>query len=76
MRKRLSVVATGLLAATALSIGSPAHAQPYACTSPDPVLAYICDTIGGIDPAWVRYYYNEVGEAAYGVYCKLNPPCR
>lgn len=76
MRKRLSVVVAGLLAASALSIGSPAQAQPHTCASTDPVLDYVCDTVGGVDPAWVDYYYWKLGEAAYGVYCKLWPPCR
>ena len=75
MPKRLSVGVAGALAASALWIGSPAQAQPYACTSPYPILDYVCDTVGEVD-ALVRHYYDEVGEAAQRVYCKLRPPCR
>jgi hypothetical protein len=68
MRKRLSVVVAGLLAASALVIGSPAQAQPEVCDSTEPVLAYVCDT--------VEHYYWEAYLTAQEVYCKLNPPCR
>jgi hypothetical protein len=68
MRKRLSVVVAGSLAASALMIGSPAQAQPEVCDSPYPLVAKVCDTVE-------RHYY-EVYMTAQEVYCKLNPPCR
>ena len=75
MRKKLSVVAAGMLAAATLSIGSPARADFHGCVSTDPVLAYVCQTIGGIDPAWVNHYYNVVIDTAHWAYCSVSPRC-
>lgn len=75
MRKRLSVAVAGVLAASALMIGSPAQAHFHQCASTDPVLDYVCETVGGIDPGWVQYYYDELGEVVYKVYCTAWPPC-
>jgi hypothetical protein len=69
------VVTVGLLAASALSIGSPAQAHFHQCSSTDPVLAYVCRTVGGVDPSWVQHYYDEVGRIVYSVYCTAWPPC-
>lgn len=77
MRKKLSLVAAGLLAGATLSIsaGSPAHAGT--CTSWDPTVAYVCRVVGDADPiGWANYYYEEAGKAVYYVYCTLwDPTC-
>jgi hypothetical protein len=58
-------------ATLSVSAPSPAHAQP--CTSTDPVLEYACRTLGSVPDVnyLINYYYNEVGEAVYSIYCKL-----
>ena len=77
MRKKLSVVVAGALAASALTIGvgSPAQAQPIqSCAAQDPVLDYVCDTVGGIDAiGWVNHYYGVAGAAVKKAYCTLWP---
>lgn len=75
MRKSVSTGLAGMLAASALVIASPAQAQPEVCDSPDPVVAYLCQTVESV-PGWVRYYYDEVRETAEEIYCKVKPPCR
>ncbi|HEV2756393.1 MAG TPA: hypothetical protein VG318_11535 [Actinomycetota bacterium] len=74
MHKKLSLSMVGLLAgATIATSASPAHAQE--CDAKDPVLDHVCDTVESVGP-WVGYYYNEVGEAWYRVYCLLwDPTC-
>lgn len=82
MRKKLSVLAAGLLAGSALTlgVGSPAQAQPVqSCAAQDPVLDYVCDTVGGVDVAgWVQHYYETAGVAVKKVYCTVwstDPDC-
>lgn len=72
------MLVVGLVAGATLSISAPtpAHAQP--CVSSDPVLAYVCQTLGDVPDVnyLINYYYNEVGEAVYNVYCRLwDPTC-
>ncbi len=77
MRRKLSLLAAGLLAGATISMsaGSPAYAQDE-CSSPDPVIAYVCSVIGDADPiGWVNYYYWKVGEVVEKVHCTLWPPC-
>lgn len=71
MRKKLSIVATGLIAAATISAtAAPAHAQ--GCTSWDPTVAYVCRTLGDADPVgWANHYYNLVGDIVVGVVCDL-----
>lgn len=75
MRKKLSLVTVGLLAGAALSMGAaaPASAQPIErCAAQDPVLDYVCDTIGNVGP-WVTHYYYTAGEVVKDVYCTVWP---
>ena len=76
MRRKISVVAVGLLAGTAMSLApvSSSSAQPAECDAVDPVLDYVCTTVENVGP-WVDYYYDKAGAAVYSVYCKLWPPC-
>jgi hypothetical protein len=69
MRKKLSLVAAGLLAgATIVTAAAPAHAQE--CDARDPVLNHVCDTVENVGP-WANYYYNLVGDVVVGVVCDL-----
>ncbi|MDQ3914356.1 MAG: hypothetical protein M3323_03355 [Actinomycetota bacterium] len=79
MRRKISIVAAGLLAGATLSIsaGSPAHACHDATTGEDPVVNYVCGTSHNLpDPGpWIQHYYDEAGRVVYRVYCTLWPPC-
>ncbi len=72
MRRKLSLVAAGLVAAATLTAtASPAHAETT-CTSWDPTVAYVCRVVGDADPVgWANYYYNLVGDVVVGVVCDL-----
>ncbi len=75
MRRKASLLAAGILAGATLSTTAalPAHAQE--CDAKDPVLDHVCDTVENVGP-WVGYYYNEVGETVYRLYCLLwDPTC-
>ncbi|HEV2756395.1 MAG TPA: hypothetical protein VG318_11545 [Actinomycetota bacterium] len=76
MRKKLSLVAAGLLAGATISMAAaPAQAQPQSCSSNDPVLAFVCSTLDKPGP-WIQHYYEEAGKAVYYVYCTLwDPTC-
>ncbi|HEV2756392.1 MAG TPA: hypothetical protein VG318_11530 [Actinomycetota bacterium] len=73
MRRKVSLVAAGLLAGATLSttVASPAHAQD-GCTAHDPTLAYVCTVLNEADPVgWANYYYTLVGRVVTGVVCDL-----
>lgn len=74
MRKKLSLVTVGLLAGAAMSVApvSTASAQVERCAAQDPVLDYVCDTLGNVGP-WANYYYYKAGEVAKTVYCTVWP---
>jgi hypothetical protein len=74
MRRKLPLLAAGLIAGATISIsaGSPA----YACTNtdpPDPVLTYVCETTGNLPDVQqlVDHYYNQVGQIVVRVICDL-----
>ncbi len=76
MRKKLSLVAAGLLAGATLSVGVASPASAQECTSDDPVLAYVCRTIGDADPiGWVNHYYWVATGAVHWAYCQVSPHC-
>lgn len=78
MRRRAALLAAGLLAGATISVsgGTPAHAQST-CTSTDPVLAWVCRTVGSAPQPGptITHYYDEAGKLVYRVYCTVWPPC-
>ena len=81
MRKRLSLLVTGVLVAGGVTVGtaSPAYAcHELGASSDDPIYQFTCDVVHSApEPGpTIQYYYWKVGETAYDVYCKLWPPCR
>ena len=81
MRNGLSLLAAGLLVAAAVTVGtaSPAYAcDELTADGEDPVYRFLCNAVHAApEPGpTIQHYYQEAGETAYGVYCKLWPPCR
>ncbi|HYP23961.1 MAG TPA: hypothetical protein VEV43_10330 [Actinomycetota bacterium] len=79
MRKKMSLVAVGLLAGATMSMtASPAHAQPDPnCAATDPVLAYVCRIINSApEPGpTINHYYYQVTGAVHTAYCQVSPYC-
>ncbi len=78
MRKRLSLVAAGLLAGATMSMtaASPAHAQ--VCYSDgDPILGYVCMILNNApEPGpTVDHYVYVATSTVHWAYCQASPHC-
>ena len=78
MRKRLSLLAVGLLATGVVTAGaSPAYACDEITTGEDPVYNFVCATIHAVpEPGpTIDHYSNVVFSTVHAVYCRVSPSC-
>ncbi len=78
MRKKLTLVAAGLLAGATMSMTVASPAQAQTCQSDgDPIFGYVCTIINNAPepgPTIQHYYYVATG-TVHWAYCQVSPHC-
>ena len=80
MRKKLSLLFVGMLAAGAVTVGaaSPAYAcHELVADGDDPIYRFACNTAHSVpEPGpTVDYYYWWATSIAHNAYCAVSPHC-